>query len=369
MDDLPRPDQVPGALHPRETPQVFGHDAAERAVIDALQADRLHHAWLISGPKGIGKASFAWRMAKFLLTHRTDEDALFGPAPVTSMDTDGNHPVVRRALADAEPRLLSIIRGWNEKTKKLRQDITVDEVRKLRTFFGLSAADGGKRVVLIDAADELNTSAANAVLKVLEEPPKDAILLLVSHQPSRLLPTIRSRCRTLRLSPLGPDDLTAALGPLGVDSPSQATLALAQGSVGRAFELMENGGGDIYAGLIGLFSDLPRVSRPNLTAMADSTRARGAETQADLLFEMASTFMARLARTGAIGPPQTEAAPGEAAILQKLSPHAGAARAWAHLHQTQVARITHGRAVNLDASALFLDMALEIEHTSAQILG
>ncbi len=191
---LPEPDRVPGFPHPRETLHVVGQDQPMADFVAAARSGRLHHAWLLTGPRGTGKATLAWAMARWLLAD-SDSDDLSVPA---------DHPVARRIAALSEPRLQAVRRPVDPKTARIRAEITVEEIRRLLSFFHLSAAEGGRRVAIIDAADEMNTAAANALLKLLEEPPKDVTLLLIAHQPARLLPTIRSRCRTLRLSPLDP---------------------------------------------------------------------------------------------------------------------------------------------------------------------
>ncbi|MEL6210455.1 MAG: DNA polymerase III subunit delta', partial [Pseudomonadota bacterium] len=230
-DALPEPDRVDGAPHPRFATEVVGHHRARSQVLEALAGD-MHHAWLLTGPAGIGKASFAWGLAGTLLATPTG-GGLFDAAPVTHLGLDPEHPVRTRLEALSEPRLALIRRGYDDKAKRLKTQITVDEVRKLHGFLGLSAPDGGRRVVLIDAADEMNVTAANAVLKLLEEPPADTVFLLISHRPGGLLPTIKSRCRTLRFDPLGSEDLITALAKAGVDIPAQGRdtlIALADGS-------------------------------------------------------------------------------------------------------------------------------------------
>lgn len=374
MPDAPDPaDQAPGAPHPRETRILFGQDAAQAVFLDAYGSGRLHHGWLLTGPRGIGKATLAWRIARFLLaTPPAEPNGLFGaPPPPVSLDIDPDHPVAHRLMAKAEPGLASITRSVNEKTNRLRDSIVVDDIRRLNRFFGLSAADGGHRVVIVDAADEMNTSAANALLKMLEEPPARTTLLLISHQPSALLPTIRSRCRSLRLSPLTAQDMQAALAQTGVDLPSDADslahlAALSAGSVGTALRLINLGGLQIYNELIAIVDSLPRLDRARALALANAAAQRGAEDRFELLLTLIEILLARLARTGASGhAPTPEAASGEAGILTSLAPSPVMGRAWAESASQIVARARHGQAVNLDPAALVLDTVFKMQETAA----
>ncbi len=359
-------DRAPGAPHPRETLALYGQAAAESEFLFAATAGRLHHGWLLTGPRGVGKATLAWRIARFLLAEAPADAGLFGAAPPPgSLDIPQDHPVNRRLLALSEPRLFLLRRAWDTERNRLKSVITVDEVRRLKDFFGLSATDGGRRVVIVDAADEMNPNAANALLKVLEEPPTGAVLLLVSHQPSRLLPTIRSRCRELRLATLGAEDMARALQAAGAETDAPAALAaLSGGSVGAAIRLANQDGLALYAELFALARAMPRLDRPRALKLAESVSAKGNEERLDLLLTLIDLLLARLARAGVLGAP-TEAAAGEAAILERLSPDAHAARVWAELQQTAGARARHGRAVNLDPVMLLLDILLHMNVAAA----
>ncbi|EAQ15082.1 DNA polymerase-3 subunit delta' [Maritimibacter alkaliphilus HTCC2654] len=366
--ELPEPDRIEGAPHPRETRALVGQAAAEQGFLTAYNGGRLHHAWLISGPRGVGKATLAWRIARFLLATPADDGGMFGaPPPPDRLDIDPEHPVVRRSMQMAEPGLFVLRRGPNDKGDKLSADIRVNEVRKLREFFGLSASDGGRRVVIVDAADEMNTQAANALLKMLEEPPRGATLLLVTHQPSRLLPTIRSRCRELRLSPLAPPDLARAMEAAGeLPGPDAEPLGeLAGGSVGEAMRLSQLDGLKIYQDLVSIFAHAPRYDRPRAIALAQSAAGAANATRYALILDLIDQFLARLARSGAGHPPLIEAAPGEAALFARLAPDAWRARRWAEKAQDVSSRAAHGRAVNLDPAALILDTTFRINETAA----
>lgn len=366
---LPEADRAEGAPHPRETAQLYGHNAIEAEVLAALTGDRMHHAWLLTGPKGVGKATLAWRMARFLLSRPPDTGPdMFGdaaPAPNT-LDIDPDHPVAHRIAALSDPGCLLIRRPWDVDKKRLKAQITVDEVRKLNSFFGLSATDGGHRVVIVDAADEMNPSAANALLKVLEEPPKGAVLILVSHQPARLLPTIRSRCRVLRLAELDQPAMRAALEGAGVAAEdTQALFELARGSVGAAIRLQNEGGLGIYSEILGVIGTAPAMDRQRLSKLVDTLAARGADARLDLAVTLLDTALSRLARSAA-GMALNEACPGEAETLARLGKSPRQAQVWASLQQDLSARLAHGRGVNIDPASLLSDAFLQINEAASQ---
>lgn len=370
VSEIPEPDGVEGAPHPRATQTLLGQAGAEQSFLQTFNTGRLHHGWLISGPKGVGKATLAWRLARFLLATPDSDGGLFAaPAPDT-LDIAADHPIARRIAALSEPRLFLLRRAYDEKKAKLQDVISVDEVRKMKSFFTLSAADGGRRVAIIDAVDEMNPAAANALLKLLEEPPKAVTMFLVSHQPARLLPTIRSRCRELRLGPLSAENLSDALTMAGGDVSPEDRVALAElagGSVGEAFRMTNLEGLNLYGRIIKLMASLPRLDRVQALALAEAGAGRGQDAQFDLIVSLLDLFLARLARAGTIGCCPPEAAPGEATLIARLSPHPHAARVWADLAQSLGVRARRARAVNLDPAALLMDMLLKIDETAAAL--
>jgi DNA polymerase-3 subunit delta' len=229
-------------IEPRENRLLVGHAPAVRALQGAAASGRLHHAWLIGGQQGIGKATLAYRFACWLLAGGTTKD-LSVPADL---------PAARRVAANTHADLLTIDRRFDDKRKKMQSEIVIDTVHEVGKFLRLTPGEGGWRVVIVDGAEQMNRNAANALLKLLEEPPKRAVLLLVSHAPGRLLPTIRSRCRSLSLAPLAEAEVETLLGvyasELG-ESERHKLSQLSQGSIGKALTLAAEDGVKI-AGLV-----------------------------------------------------------------------------------------------------------------------
>ncbi len=256
---------------PRSTTVLFGHRDAEQTLLSAYRSGHLPHAWLIGGPPGIGKATLAYRMARFVLTHPDQAAPSVQSAETLAVSRD--HGVCHRIAARAHTDLLVLERGLNE-SGTLRTVITVDEVRRTVSFFGSTAGEGGWRVCVIDTADDLNAPAANALLKVLEEPPAKALFLLVSNTPGRLLPTIRSRCRRLDLHPLAlPDVISAAATASGCD-PADAELAqaaaLGEGSVAHTLQLLDGDSLRLRRKLADLLDRLPSLDERELHTLSDS---------------------------------------------------------------------------------------------------
>src|SRR3954454_200368 len=257
--------------HPRKTMSLFGHREAELALLHAYQSGRIPHAWLIGGAQGIGKATLAYRMARFVLAHR---DPL--AQQVQSADTlaiDPSHPVARHVAADSHGGLLTLQRTLNDKGV-LRTVITVDETRETISFFGSTAAAEGWRVCIVDTVDELNANAANALLKILEEPPQQSLFLLVSHAPARVLATIQSRCRKLRLRPLATDEVIAAAAATADVDPNDPALREAaeasEGSVARALTLLGGDALKLQQRTAALLARLPQVDPRELHTLGES---------------------------------------------------------------------------------------------------
>jgi DNA polymerase-3 subunit delta' len=281
---------------PRETTVLHGQAEAERALLEAYRGRRFHHAWLIAGPAGIGKATLAYRMARFVLAHPDPRTPTVQKA--TSLQVDADHPVARRIAAQAHGDLLVLERMINDTTNKLRQEIQVDDVRRTVTFFGSTAGEGGWRVAIVDAVDELNREGANALLKVLEEPPRRAVLLLVSHSAARVLPTIRSRCRLLALRPLLATEVArAAATAIGEDAEAaniKAAAAVADGSVRRALALLDGEALDLRSRITALLEQLPAVDPRALHALGDRLYGSDPATLAAFVDTVNAWLSARL---------------------------------------------------------------------------
>jgi DNA polymerase-3 subunit delta' len=259
------------SVHPRETSILAGHREAEAALLNAYRSGRIPHAWLIGGPQGIGKATLAYRMARFVLAHRNP--AASDVQRAETLWVDPSEPVARRVAAGAHGGLLTLERTLNDRGV-MRTVITVDETRETISFFGSTAAIEGWRVCIVDTVDELNPNAANALLKILEEPPRQSLFLLISHAPARVLPTIQSRCRKLPLRPLATEEViraAAKAADLAIDDPALAeAAAAAEGSVARALTLLGGDALKLHQRTAALLATLPRVDPRELHALGDA---------------------------------------------------------------------------------------------------
>jgi DNA polymerase-3 subunit delta' len=271
VSEVETAEDVLAAPHPRETRVLFGHHEAEHALLGAYRRGRIPHAVLIGGPQGIGKATLAYRMAKFVLAH--PDPAASDVAAAADLSVDPAHPAARRVTAGAHPDLLALERGLSD-TGKMRRTIAVDDVRRSVSFFGSTAGEGGWRLAIVDSVDELNAEGENALLKILEEPPHRSLLFLISHAPGRVRATLRSRCRRLLLRPLPePDVAQAAAQALRrglADSDIRSAAALADGSVARALTLLDGEALALHRQVVALLDKLPAVSGQDLHALGDA---------------------------------------------------------------------------------------------------
>jgi DNA polymerase-3 subunit delta' len=276
-DDV-EPGDLPGIPRPRETRALVGHEAAAAAFAAGIAAGRLHHAWLIGGAPGIGKATLAYRVARRLLAYPEGG----GPA---GLDLPDENPVAGKVAGLSHPNLVVLRRHRTAGAKALPTKISVDMVRRALDLFAATATDSGWRVCILDSAEDLNANAANALLKVLEEPPPRALFLILAHQPGRLLPTIRSRCRVLMLRPLAPEAVAQVVRGLPEPFPQPDELALAravaqcEGSVARALAMLD----PVTAGLVAEVETLlARAQTPDwgrVLKLAETLAGRDAEAR------------------------------------------------------------------------------------------
>jgi DNA polymerase-3 subunit delta' len=295
MAKAPPPPEPPEP-RPRHAETLLGHDAALAAFHAAWRGGRLHHAWLIGGPAGIGKATLAFRIARWVLAGGPETDA--------SLALPASHPAFRKVAIGSHPDLAVLERSENTRTGRMRTEIVVDDVRALAGFLRLTPAESAWRVAIVDPADDLNREAANALLKILEEPPPRALLLLVAHAPGRLLPTVRSRCRRLMLTPLTEGEVASLLATLAPEVPlaeRRAAAAIARGSIGRALTLAGEGASALKRALDEVMDRLPEVDLVAAHALADRIGRPGAEEEFALFMELLRDAVAARARAAATG--------------------------------------------------------------------
>ncbi|HJO68422.1 MAG TPA: DNA polymerase III subunit delta' [Rhodospirillales bacterium] len=364
--------EVPvNAPEPRANPYFRGHEGAEARLRAAFESGRCPHAWLLCGPRGIGKATLAFRFARFVLARGTGDPAqppLFDAGDVAESDglsVDSQHPVFRRVASGGHLDLVTVERGPSDRVGQRRSEIVVGDVRAVGAFLRLTPAEGGWRVVVIDSADDMNRNAANALLKVLEEPSPRALLLLVSHNPGRLLPTVRSRCRRLGMRALDDADVGALIERYapGLGTAEVATLTrLCEGSIGRAVALAEEGGLDLYRELVAILETWPRLDTEALHRLGDRLARRGAENAFRTVGELTRWWLARMIAFGAA--PGGREAPRldgtERAIMARLLAGAGLDR-WLEVWEKVNGLLERAEGANLDRKQVVINALLALE--------
>jgi DNA polymerase-3 subunit delta' len=352
----PEADALAGFLHPRKQRMLFGHAGQAASLAQAARLGRLHHGLLLTGPQGVGKATLGWRLARALLSHHAADipDDLGSPAhDRAALMIDGL----------AHPDVMVIRRPWDDKAKRHKTEIPVDEIRRLSGFFGRHAAQGGWRIAIVDAADDMNRAAENALLKTLEEPPPKALLILIAHAPGALLPTTRSRCRHVRLRPL--DDTTmaaavAALDPAGKDSGGDVISALAEGAPGRALALGQGDALALYADAVRLLSSLSRPDLGVVTTIADRLAKPAAAVQFKLFVDLLGQLL-RWMVVAKAGRPEALARLGKDGQILLAATRISQLERWTALWDSLSAAFARAEALNLDKRHALTEAFLEAE--------
>jgi DNA polymerase-3 subunit delta' len=302
--EVDEPDRFEGVPHPRAQFALFGHKEGEAAFLEGLHSGRLHHAWLIGGPQGIGKATLAYRVARAVL----DSGRANGSAS-SNLDTAPESNVARQVAALSHPNLAVLRRAPATDKKTASATISVDAVRRALGTFATTAADGGYRVCIVDSAEDLTTASANALLKVVEEPPPRSLFLIVSHAPQRVLPTIRSRCRRLLLRPLDDSAIRSAIASLGspwAEMPSDVVdqaLRLGEGSVRRTLELLDTEKVAFIGQVTRLLDQLPRSETRQVLSLAEALARKDADGEYELMLETVQRWVSsQLHARAGVGP-------------------------------------------------------------------
>ncbi len=332
--------EPPATPPPRANPRLIGHERAESALARYIAEGRLGHALLLGGPRGIGKATLAFRIARTLLRQGQGDDGavggggqgdagLFGAAPETNLAVPETDRTFRWVASASHPDLLTIERRFDEKRGRQLGEIVVDDVRRIATFLGSSAALGGWRVVIVDAADEMNRNAANALLKILEEPNSNSLLLLVSHQPGLLPATIRSRCRQMLLQRLADGDVDTLIGhhrPDAGDADRRILVALAEGSIGQALRIADAKGLASWRRIGSVLGSLAADDPRPALAWAAEAPAESDGDAIEMTLQLLLWWLRQLARAG-VGTAGSDALL-HAAIAQPVA-DASALQRWA----------------------------------------
>lgn len=361
MAEIPESDREADLPHPRETAVFYGHDVAVRTLARAISTGQLPTAFLIGGPRGVGKATLAYRASRVLLRGTPIDPE--GPDPL-AVATDA--PVFRQIARLAHPDLLVLRRPWDERAKRFKTQLPVEDVRRVHGFFSHHAGAGGWRVCILDAADDLNLNAANALLKALEEPPRRAVFFIVAHAPARLLATIRSRCRRLMLQPLTETDVAKVLAAEApeVSADERGALArLAEGSPGRALALAASGGLDLYRELSALLAALPNPEAGAVHGLAERLAKPEAEQEYRVAVELLRGFLSRLVRAGGTGT-VTAVQSEEQSLIVRLAADVSLER-WVEVWEKTGQLVARTDALNLDRRQVVLSVFTALKQAAS----
>lgn len=338
-EERPPPDALDGVPLPRRTTALIGHEAAEQALLEAYRSGRMPHGWVIAGERGIGKATLAFRLARFVFAHPDPEAPEVASA--RNLFVPAEHQAARRVAAGVHPNLLHLQRDWDDKRGRYKTELSVEQVRRIIPFLGTTAGEDGWRAVIVDPADDMSGSAANAILKNLEEPPRRTLFLLVARSRGALLPTILSRCRTLSLPPLSSEHVLEVARQAAPDLAEAGDVALAAalagGSPRRMIELARHDGVALYRLLLQAIEAGDVEARLSLSARAyDASVCRQA-------MELYEDYLSRRVRGSA--EPAAEARPPAVPLVT-----------WAELWEKATLSGREVETYNLDRRQFVLDV-------------
>ncbi|WP_421723612.1 DNA polymerase III subunit delta' [Bauldia sp.] len=355
-DDIPRLDVVDGWPAPEEQDRWLGDAAAETTLLDAYRSGRMHHAWLLGGPKGIGKATLAYRFARFAFAHPDPASSEVAAAQDLSVPTDDR--AFRQVARRAHPNLLALERPYRSDRKRFLTELSVDQIRRTVSFFGTTGGGEGWRIAIIDPADDMNANAANALLKVLEEPPDRALFFIICNTPGQLLPTIRSRCRMLQIRPFAEDEIKDAIDthkPDGFDRSDMSVAAtLSEGSLRQAILVLDGGGLEVYRAFVSLVSGAPDIEPAAMHDLADRVSRRGADDAYTGFIDVVQGWLDR--RVNRVAEPER----GEHNPALDAVPLAR----WAEVWEKTERAVAEAEALNLDRKQVALSILMSIAHAA-----
>jgi len=334
-------DEAPPGIPPRENPDLVGHETAEAQLARSFRSGRMHHAWLITGPPGIGKATLAFRLARWIYAGKAKSGT------DTALHVEPSHPMFRMVASGGHPDLRVLKRELNEKTGKMRSEISVEQARDAIHFLQLTPALGGWRIVIIDPVDDLSTAAANSLLKALEEPPARGLFLLINHAISRALPTIRSRCQRLVLQPLPAESVEAIVAKSMPELPRAELSELAklsEGSPGKALALAAAGGLELLHEMQAVLAKLPQLDGVALERLTDKIARAGEDAVASLRDLLLWWLAERVKSSAGAG--------------------AGGLDRWAQLWENTARLFERAEAATLDRKQALLEIFYDIQATA-----
>lgn len=351
----PEADCLEGFAHPRMSAQLFGHIEAQQKIKNALYGTRMHHAWLLTGPEGIGKATLAYHVAKMIFSYPDAASLPLQEEPILPYKGE----LASQVEARSYPDLITLSRRWDQKSKKFKTGIDIENIRDLNRQLSVTRGRDNWRIALIDSADDMNNNAANALLKSLEEPPKKTLFFLLSNNPGSLLPTIRSRCFHLPLKALSPQNVEHAMRAALVQAdmsdilqnPDGITKAakLSQGSVRRGLNLLVGKGVEINSILEKIFAQLPKLDHGLVYDQAERLSPAAAEADFEMFFSLLCDMLHRHIKNAALK--------GEYNLAL-----------WAELWETVLRLKNEAKTYNLDKKNLILQIFSQLQSVAAKTI-